>query len=64
MCAPTIDDLRTRATVSVEEGGAVLGLGRAASYAAAKRGDIPTIRIGRRLAVPSAVLLRLVGHES
>ncbi|MCZ6591642.1 MAG: DNA-binding protein [Alphaproteobacteria bacterium] len=27
-------------------------LGRGASYEAAKRGDIPTIRIGRKLLVP------------
>lgn len=64
VAAPTIEELHTRATISVAEAGSVLGLGRAASYAAAKRGDIPTIRIGRRLAVPSASLLRLIGHES
>lgn len=60
----TVEGLRVRPTVSVEEGGAVLGLGRAASYAAAKRGDLPTIRIGRRLVVPSVALLRLLGHEA
>ena len=38
--------------LTVEEAGKVLGLGKASSYQAAARGDIPTIRIGRRLLVP------------
>jgi len=33
-------------------------LGRNASYEAARRGDIPTIRIGRLLRVPVAALER------
>jgi len=39
-------------TVSVPEAGRWLGIGRNASYEAARRGDIPTIRIGRLLRVP------------
>ncbi|MCK0171473.1 hypothetical protein MWU53_10425 [Aliiroseovarius sp. S1123] len=34
-----------RVVVSIPEGGAVIGLGRTASYTAAKRGDLPTIKI-------------------
>ena len=34
-----------RVVVSIPEGGAVFGLGRTASYSAAKRGDLPTMRI-------------------
>ena len=41
-------------TYEVPEAGALLGLTRAKSYAAAKRGDIPTIRFGRLLRVPKA----------
>jgi len=41
-----------RLVLNVQEAGAKLGLGRNASYAAAKRGDIPTIKIGRLLRVP------------
>ncbi|GAA3721089.1 hypothetical protein GCM10022224_103610 [Nonomuraea antimicrobica] len=48
-------------TISVPRAGELLELGRAASYEAAKRGDIPTIRIGRKLAVPTAKLLALLG---
>ena len=34
------------------------GLGRNASYDAAKRGDIPTIKVGRLLRVPIAAMER------
>src|SRR5215469_12238196 len=48
-------------TMSVPDcGWLYFGLGRNASYEAAKRGDIPTIRIGRLLrAVPSVLDRRL-----
>lgn len=36
----------------VPEAGAMAGLNKNASYAAAKRGEIPTIRFGRLLKVP------------
>jgi hypothetical protein len=38
----------------VPEAGAMLGLNRNASYLAAKRGDIPTIKIGKLIRVPKA----------
>jgi hypothetical protein len=44
-------------TLSVPEAGReYYGLGRNGSYAAAKRGDIPTIRIGKLLRVPVRAL--------
>jgi excisionase family DNA binding protein len=46
--------------LTVPEAGAQLGLGRNASYEAAKRGDIPTIRLGKLLRVPKAALDRLL----
>jgi hypothetical protein len=46
---------------TVEEAGKILGLTRASAFAAAKRGDIPTIRIGKRLIVPRRALERLLG---
>jgi hypothetical protein len=39
-------------TYEVPEAGAMVGLNRNASYAAAKRGEIPTIRFGKLLRVP------------
>ena len=50
-----------RSTLSVEEAGCeVLGLSRAASYAAAKSGELPVIRLGRRMVVPRHALERLL----
>ena len=40
--------------------GKALGLGRNSTYEAARRGDIPTIRIGRRILVPRAALQRFL----
>ena len=39
------------------------GLSRNGSYDAAKRGDIPTIKIGGLLKVPTAALRRQLGLE-
>lgn len=44
----------------VPTAGAMLGLGRGASYDAAKRGDIPTIRIGKLIRVPKAAFNRML----
>jgi excisionase family DNA binding protein len=59
---PVVADWRSSAVISVEDAGAVLGLGRSASYDAVRRGDIPVIKIGRRLLVPTALLRALIGE--
>lgn len=38
--------------LTVEEAAKVLRIGRSAAYSAAKRGDLPTIPVGRTLRVP------------
>ena len=44
---------KNQLTISVPEAGKrYFDLSRGGSYEAAKRGDIPTIRIGRRIRVP------------
>ena len=53
-------DLIDRKVVTVPEAGAQLGLGRNASYAAAKIGVIPTIKIGKLLRVPICALEQLL----
>ena len=53
-----------RKTMSVPEAGKVyFGLGKNASYEAARRGDIPTIPVGRLLRVSIAVMERIVGGD-
>jgi hypothetical protein len=39
----------------------LLGISRSAGYRAAAAGDLPTIRLGRRLYVPTARLAALIG---
>jgi hypothetical protein len=50
-------------TTSVPEAGKLLGIGRNAAYEAARRADIPTIKIGKRVVVPTALLKRMLGLE-
>lgn len=54
------DHHEDRLTYEVPEAGALLGLSRAASYEAAKRGDLPTIRIGKLIKVPKVALHRML----
>ncbi len=52
---------KDRKTMSVPEAGdTYYELGRNASYEAARRGDIPTIRVGRLLRVSVAAMERIV----
>ena len=41
-----------RKTLTIPEAANALGIGRNTAYEAARRGEIPTIRIGKRLLVP------------
>jgi excisionase family DNA binding protein len=62
--ASTVDkSISDRLVYTVPEAGRLLGLGRNAAYEAAKRGDIPTIRMGRLLRVPKEPFHKLVGAE-
>ena len=54
----------TKLTMTVPEAGRVLGIGRSQAYEAVRRGDIPTIKIGRRILVPVAALERLLGARA
>ncbi|MEX2324055.1 MAG: helix-turn-helix domain-containing protein [Acidimicrobiia bacterium] len=57
----TLDDLERRLTLSIAETAALLGLGRTSAYEAARRGQIPTRRLGRRVMVPVPALLEWLG---
>jgi excisionase family DNA binding protein len=57
---PPSDDADHCEVISVEAAGRKLGLRRAAAYAHAKAGHIPTIRLGNRMLVPKAKLQRLI----
>jgi excisionase family DNA binding protein len=49
-----------RATMTITEAARLLGIGRASAYEAARRGEIPTIRLGRRWLVSRSALDRLI----
>lgn len=65
---PTLDLAAQRATApatySLDEAAAIVGLPRSTTYDAIRRGDLPSIRIGRRLRVPAAQLWRLLDGEA
>jgi excisionase family DNA binding protein len=52
-----------RRVVTLNEAAAILRISRGSAYEAAKRKEIPTIRIGRRLLVPSDALERLLSGK-
>jgi excisionase family DNA binding protein len=58
---PETAQCRTR---TIEQAAKALGIGRNQAYEAARRGEIPTIRIGKRVLVPTAALERLLAGES
>ena len=52
--------MATRDTFTVDEVAERLGIGRNAAYDAIRRGELPALRIGRRIIVPRAALDRLL----
>jgi excisionase family DNA binding protein len=50
-------------TYTVEEAGRLLGVGRATAYSGVRSGDIPSLRIGRRVVVPKHALLSLLNAD-
>ncbi len=51
-----------RLTLSVEEAARLLGVGRGAAYEAARRGELPSVRLGRRILIPRHALGALLGE--
>jgi excisionase family DNA binding protein len=60
----TIEEARGLPTViSVEQAGELLSLRRSAAYEAVRRGELPVLRFGRRLVVPTGKLLAMLGID-
>lgn len=53
-----------RRTLTMDETAAVLGLSRSAAYRLAKTGDIPTVKLGRKLLVPRVQLERMLDPDA
>jgi excisionase family DNA binding protein len=59
-----IDQPAEPLTLSVTEAAGLLGISRALAYELVRTGDIPAIRLGRRIVVPRHSLLDLVGRNA
>ena len=49
--------------MTVEETGEALGIGRTTAYEGVRTGEIPSLRIGRRIVVPTAEVRRMLGMD-
>lgn len=49
---------------SVENFAQLLGLSRSGTWAAIKRGEIRTVRLGRRRLIPASELARILGEAA
>lgn len=49
-------------TLTVEEAAEVLGISRPSAYQGVERGEIPHIRVGKRILVPRSALERLLAE--
>lgn len=58
----TLDEARKRATLRIPEAAELLGVSDDVAYRAAASGELPTLRLGRRLFVPVPRLLELLGE--
>ncbi len=59
----SLDSLAGKLTLTVEEAAHILGLGRSAAYEAARRGQLPSRRLGRRIVIPVPLLLDWLGVD-
>ena len=53
-----------KSTLTVEEAARLLGISRGIAFQAVRRGDIPSIRIGRRILIPIARLHAMLDTET
>lgn len=51
---------RQSLTMTIDEAGELLGVSRNSAYQAARKGEIPVIRIGKRMLVPRAEFERML----
>ena len=57
----TVPDPQVRPTMTVAEAAELIGVSRATAYEAVRSGALPQIRLGRRIVVPTATVLSMLG---
>jgi excisionase family DNA binding protein len=64
LCNPAVMNSSSQVSpvLTIEEAGQLLKISRQSAYQAARTGELPVIRIGRRILVPRARLLALLGE--
>jgi excisionase family DNA binding protein len=58
-----LEKVLSEPTISVPEAGEILEISERSAYAAARRGEIPTVQVGRLMRVPTALFKRMLGLE-
>lgn len=58
-----VPDPRKRPTITVKEAAALLGISERSAYDSVHRGEIPVIRLGRRMTVPTVLIVRMLGFD-
>jgi excisionase family DNA binding protein len=59
----THDDIQPL-TVTVEQAAKLLGIGRSTAYELVHTGDIPSLRLGRRIVVPCGALQSMLERRA
>lgn len=54
----------TRLTLTVPQAAELLGISRALTYELVARGELPSLRLGRRVVVPRRALERFIDDEA
>jgi excisionase family DNA binding protein len=55
-----LDDLDHRATMTVPEAADLLGMSESATYEAAARGELPAVKVGRRVLIKRDPFLEML----
>lgn len=56
-----LPDPDTEPTISVDRAAVIIGISRRCAYAAVEHGELPAVRIGKRIVIPTAKFLRQIG---
>jgi excisionase family DNA binding protein len=64
MTTALVPDPAVEPTMQVDDVAKAIGISRAAAYNGVQTGEIPSIRIGRRIVVPTAAVRRMLQLDS
>ena len=52
-----------RQTITVIEAAEILGIGRSSAFEAVRRGELPHVRIGKRIVIPVVALEKMLSGD-